>query len=97
LSCGAEKSIRAVEKRLSRETRDDGAAIDAVAQAHQALFTDQAAQRTEHLILAAEIPEFTRKEYVVAPLPIDVLYREVKAKGFEIYTTKPNLTYGAPE
>src|SRR5271157_2086223 len=44
-----------------------GAAIDAVAETHEGAVPHQAAQRAQHLILAAEIAELARQEYVVPP------------------------------
>ena len=53
-----------IEDRLARQSRDDGAAINAVAKSHQALFAHQLAQCSQHLIFAPKIGKFTRQEYV---------------------------------
>src|ERR1700722_14993709 len=55
------------QDRLTREARGFGAAIDAVAKAHQLTVTHETTQHAQHLILAAEIAELARQEYVVAP------------------------------
>ena len=65
------KPSRAAQHRLAGEPRGFGAAIDAVAEAHEAAVPHQAAQRAQHLVLAAEIAELARQEHVLAPLAGD--------------------------
>jgi hypothetical protein len=71
LARNAAEAIRAVEDWLTRELRDDGSAIDTLAEAHQIPFPHQAAQPAQHLVLAAEIGELTRQEHVVPFFPGD--------------------------
>src|SRR6202022_1065312 len=54
-----------------RELRDDGPAVDAIAEPHQTPLAHQAAQYTQHLVLAAEIGEFTRQEHALARFTCD--------------------------
>src|SRR5271168_3466660 len=64
---GADEAAGGGQHRLAGETRGFRAAIDAVAEAHETALAHQAAQRAQHLVLAAEIAELARKEHLVPP------------------------------
>jgi hypothetical protein len=66
---GAREATRAVEHRLAREARLDRAAVDAIAEAHEAAVLRHTSQGAQHLIFAAEIGEFPRQEDGIAFLP----------------------------
>src|SRR3984957_19711571 len=84
------------QDRLTREARGFGAAIDAVAEAHELTVTHETTQHAQHLILTAEIAELARQEYVVAPFGDPRFHAlpqcRLPAHGYP-FLQKPDINY----